>query len=106
MNAVTISTRQFTGSDSRTIIAEDTLGLLADCVQETVFIGIISEARRSLVGRPVFKTGVGGEKLPGWVRFPCASAKTNLIQSDVVQKPVRNSGFFVACCLLVYYNVY
>jgi membrane protein YqaA with SNARE-associated domain len=38
------------------------------------------EARRSLVGRPVFKTGVGGEKLPGWVRFPCASA--NLFHSS------------------------
>ena len=41
------------------------------------------EARRSLVGRPVFKTGVGGEKLPGWVRFPCASAMFN--------KPCRNA---------------
>ena len=28
------------------------------------------------MGGPVFKTGVGGEKLPRWVRFPCASAIT------------------------------
>jgi len=32
------------------------------------------EAQSSLVGGPVFKTGEGGEKLPWWVRFPCASA--------------------------------
>ncbi|EKD59212.1 MAG: hypothetical protein ACD_55C00108G0002 [uncultured bacterium] len=33
-----------------------------------------TEVRRSLVGRPVFKTGVGVEKTPRWVRFPCTSA--------------------------------
>jgi hypothetical protein len=32
------------------------------------------EAHRSLVGRPVFKTGGGDEKSPRWVRFPCTSA--------------------------------
>jgi hypothetical protein len=35
---------------------------------------ICTEARRSLVDRPVFKTGGGDEKSPRWVRFPCASA--------------------------------
>lgn len=33
------------------------------------------EVRRSLVGRPVFKTGEGDGKSPWWVRFPCTSAK-------------------------------
>jgi len=35
----------------------------------------LREARPSLVGGPVFKTGGGDEKSPWWVRFPCASAK-------------------------------
>ena len=35
---------------------------------------ILLEARRTLVVRPVFKTGGGDEKSPRWVRFPCASA--------------------------------
>jgi len=53
---------------------------------DDVHVISVMEARRSLVGRPVFKTGVGGEKLPGWVRFPCASA-TFTIQFKQLQDP-------------------
>jgi hypothetical protein len=52
------------------------------------------EAQSSLVGGPVFKTGEGGEKLPWWVRFPCASAINNPYQSMLTLKPTETSGFF------------
>ncbi len=32
------------------------------------------EVVRALVVLPDFKSGVGGEKPPRWVRFPCTSA--------------------------------
>ena len=35
---------------------------------------IALEAERALVALPDFKSGASGEKLDGWVRFPCASA--------------------------------